>query len=79
MRVLWDIDEHATLFIEPNAEQAGAGRITLAVAGLDELLEGLAARRIEHKPIETYSNGRLALRTRVSSSRRPPRAGSLRR
>ena len=26
--VLWDIDEHATLFIEPNAEQAGAGRIT---------------------------------------------------
>ena len=34
--VLWDIDEHATLFIEPNAEQAGAGRITLAVAGLDE-------------------------------------------
>jgi hypothetical protein len=30
--VLWDLDEHATLFIEPNAEQAGAGRITLAVA-----------------------------------------------
>ena len=55
--VLWDIDEHATLFIEPNAEQAGAGRITLAVAGLDELLEGLAARRIEHEPIETYLNG----------------------
>ena len=55
--VLWDIDEHATLFIEPNAEQAGAGRITLAVAGLDALLERLAARRIEHEPIETYSNG----------------------
>ena len=54
---LWDIDEHATLFIEPNAEQAGAGRVTLAVAGLDELLEGLNARRIEHEPIETYSNG----------------------
>jgi catechol 2,3-dioxygenase-like lactoylglutathione lyase family enzyme len=55
--VLWDIDEHATLFIEPNAKQAGAGRITLAVAGLDELLEGLAARRIHHEPIVTYSNG----------------------
>ena len=55
--VLWDIDEHATLFIEPNAKQAGAGRITLAVVGLDELLNGLAARRIEHEPIETYSNG----------------------
>ncbi len=55
--VLWDIDEHATLFIEPNAAQAGAGRITLAVAGLDALLERLAAERIEHGPTETYSNG----------------------
>ena len=55
--VLWDIDEHATFFIEPNAEQAGAGRITLAVAGLDALLERLASERIEHEPVETYSNG----------------------
>jgi catechol 2,3-dioxygenase-like lactoylglutathione lyase family enzyme len=55
--ILWDIDEHATLFVEPNAARAGAGRITVAVAGLDALLEGLAARRIEHEPIETYSNG----------------------
>jgi hypothetical protein len=31
--------------------------VTLAVAGLDELLERLAAQRIEHEPIETYSNG----------------------
>ena len=35
--VLWEIDEHAWLFIEPNAARAGAGRITLAVAGLDAL------------------------------------------
>ena len=55
--ILWDIDEHATLFIEPNAAQAGAGRITLAVVGLDALLERLAAQRIQHEPIETYSNG----------------------
>src|SRR5205823_10690820 len=55
--VLWEIDEHATLFIEPNAAQAGSGRITLGVAGLDALLERLAAQRIEHEPIETYSNG----------------------
>jgi catechol 2,3-dioxygenase-like lactoylglutathione lyase family enzyme len=55
--VLWDIDEHATLFIEPDAARAGAGRITLAVAGLDALLERLAAQGIEHEPIETYSNG----------------------
>ena len=55
--VLWDLDEHATLFIEPNAAQAGTGRITFAVAGLDELLEHFAVQRIEHEPIETYSNG----------------------
>ena len=55
--VLWDIDEHATLFIEPNAAHAGAGRITLAVDGLDALLERLAGERIEHEAIETYSNG----------------------
>jgi catechol 2,3-dioxygenase-like lactoylglutathione lyase family enzyme len=41
----------------PNATQAGAGRITLSVAGLDALLEDLAAQRIEHEPIEAYSNG----------------------
>ncbi len=55
--ILWDIDEHATLFIEPNSAQAGAGRITLVVAGLDVLLERLAAQRIAHELIETYSNG----------------------
>jgi len=55
--ILWDVDEHATLFIEPNSAQAGAGRITLVVAGLDAHLEHLAAERIAHEPIETYSNG----------------------
>jgi catechol 2,3-dioxygenase-like lactoylglutathione lyase family enzyme len=42
--VLWEIDERAWLFIEPNAARAGAGRITLAVAGLDALLERLRCR-----------------------------------
>jgi catechol 2,3-dioxygenase-like lactoylglutathione lyase family enzyme len=55
--VLWEIDEHAWLFVEPNASQAGAGRITFAVTGLDELLKRLAAQGIEHEPLETYSNG----------------------
>jgi catechol 2,3-dioxygenase-like lactoylglutathione lyase family enzyme len=55
--MLWEIDERAWLFIEPNAAQAGAGRITLAVAGLDTLLQRLAAQRIVYEPIETYSNG----------------------
>ncbi len=55
--ILWDIDEHATLFIEPNAAQAGTARITLGVAGLDALVERLAAQGIGHEPVETYSNG----------------------
>jgi catechol 2,3-dioxygenase-like lactoylglutathione lyase family enzyme len=55
--MLWEIDEHACVFIEPNVAQAGAGRITLSVTGLDELLEHLTAQRIEHEPIETYANG----------------------
>jgi catechol 2,3-dioxygenase-like lactoylglutathione lyase family enzyme len=55
--VLWEIDQHAWLFIEPNAVRAGAGRITLAVAGLEALLERLASQGIEHEPIEIYSNG----------------------
>jgi hypothetical protein len=55
--VLWEIDEHPWLFIEPGANRAGAGRITLAVGGLDDLLEQLVARGIEHEPVETYSNG----------------------
>jgi catechol 2,3-dioxygenase-like lactoylglutathione lyase family enzyme len=55
--VLWDVDDHATLFIEPNAAHAGAGRITLAVGELDALLARLAADGITHEPIEIYSNG----------------------
>jgi hypothetical protein len=57
--VLWEIDKRAWLFIEPNAARAVAGRITLSVTGLDGLLERLAAR-IEHEPIETYPNRKLA-------------------
>ena len=55
--ILWDVDEHATLFIEPDAARAGTGRITFAVAGLDALLAQLISQGIEHEPIETYSNG----------------------
>jgi catechol 2,3-dioxygenase-like lactoylglutathione lyase family enzyme len=55
--MLWEVGEHATLFIEPNAAHAGGGRITFAVTGLDALLERLAAEDIGHAPLETYSNG----------------------
>lgn len=55
--ILWAVDERAWLFIEPNPRWAGAGRITLAVDGLDGLLERLDGERIAYEPIETYSNG----------------------
>jgi catechol 2,3-dioxygenase-like lactoylglutathione lyase family enzyme len=55
--ILWEIAAYATLFIELDAERAGTGRITLSVTGLNALLESLAARGIDHEPIETYSNG----------------------
>lgn len=55
--ILWDTDEHATLFIELDTARAGAGRITFAVAGLDAFLERLTAQHILHEPVETYSNG----------------------
>lgn len=50
--ILWDVDEHATLFIEADAARAGAGRITFAGVALDSLLEHLAAQGIEHELIE---------------------------
>jgi catechol 2,3-dioxygenase-like lactoylglutathione lyase family enzyme len=55
--VLWDLDDHATLFIEPDAASAGSGRITLGVSGLDRLLEHLDSEGIDYEPVETYSNG----------------------
>jgi catechol 2,3-dioxygenase-like lactoylglutathione lyase family enzyme len=55
--ILWQIGVSGTLFIEPDAERAGTGRITLSVTGLDALLEALAVRRIDHEAIEIYSNG----------------------
>ena len=55
--ILWETDDHATIFIEPDPAHAGAGRITLSVTALDPLLERLAAAGIGHEQVETYSNG----------------------
>ena len=61
--MLWEMDEHGWLFIEPNAPHAGAGRVTLAVSGLDALLDRIGVERIEHEP------------DRDLLERRPPREG----
>jgi catechol 2,3-dioxygenase-like lactoylglutathione lyase family enzyme len=78
--VLWEIDEHAWLLIEPNTARAGAGRITLAVAGLDALLERLAAQGIRARtdrdvlqrrpPRERPRSGRERDRVRRTAGRR---------
>jgi catechol 2,3-dioxygenase-like lactoylglutathione lyase family enzyme len=56
-KLLWEIEEHAPLFIEPDSARAGTGRLTLSVVGLDALLEALVARHIDRQAIEIYSNG----------------------
>ncbi len=55
--ILWDVLDHATLFIEPNPAHAGSGHVTFAVTGLDDLLADLADRKIDHEPVETYPDG----------------------
>jgi catechol 2,3-dioxygenase-like lactoylglutathione lyase family enzyme len=55
--MLWAIDQRAWVFIEPNAAHAGTGRITFEVAGLDALVERLAAHGIDHDRSRPYSNG----------------------
>lgn len=55
--VLWDVEEHATLFVEPDAARAGSGRVTFGVSGLDALLRRLRASGIDHQPVEVYPNG----------------------
>lgn len=55
--VLWDLAEAATVFIEPDAAHAGAGRITMVVAELDAVLSRLDAEGVAHGTVETYANG----------------------
>ena len=55
--ILWDIDEHATLFIEPNTARAWRGPHHLRRHRARRAARAPAAQRIEHEPVETYSNG----------------------
>jgi catechol 2,3-dioxygenase-like lactoylglutathione lyase family enzyme len=55
--LLWEIAEHAWVFIEPRAEHAGSGRVTISTTDLDALLAGLAERGIAHGEVHTYGNG----------------------
>jgi hypothetical protein len=55
--ILWEGRRARDAVHRAEPAQAGSGRITFAVAGLDALLEGLTERGIAYEPVETYSNG----------------------
>lgn len=54
---LWQVSETAWVVVDQHAERAGNALLTLGVDGLDEILARLAAKGIDHQPLETYDNG----------------------
>jgi catechol 2,3-dioxygenase-like lactoylglutathione lyase family enzyme len=57
---LWQVGANAWIVVdarEVRASRVGGTMITLGVTDLDDILARLAAHRIEHEPLETYSNG----------------------
>jgi catechol 2,3-dioxygenase-like lactoylglutathione lyase family enzyme len=57
---LWQVGANAWVVIDDRSMRAarvGGAMITLGVTDLNDILARLAARRIEHEPVETYGNG----------------------
>ncbi len=54
---LWEVSETAWLFVAEQPDRAGGALLTLGVEGLDDILSRLAARGVNHDPVETYGNG----------------------
>lgn len=57
VELVWDVEEHASVYVEVQPEQAGNGKITLFVDDLDTILAGLSGRGLEPESSETYDNG----------------------
>ena len=55
--MLWEIDEYAWLFIEPSAAGGRGPGSPSPSPGWTRSSRASPLRRIEHEPIETYSNG----------------------
>ena len=54
---VFDIDEHAYLYVEVLPDKAGIGFATLFLEEYDAWLAGAASRGVEPAEIETYDNG----------------------
>lgn len=54
---VFDVAEHAYLYVEVLPDKAGHGFATLFVEDFDELLSAIATRGIEPTSVETYDNG----------------------
>ena len=54
---VWEITEHAWLFIEERPERAGRSMHTIFVDDLDDRVGRIAAAGIEPSERETYGNG----------------------
>ncbi|MFT4232922.1 MAG: VOC family protein [Leucobacter sp.] len=54
---MWQVSEHAWLFIAPDPARAGGGLVTLGVEDLDPWLSRWGGVGIGHKPLEAYGNG----------------------
>lgn len=54
---VFDVEEHAYLYVEVLPDKAGRGFATLFVADYDERLAAIASRGLEPASVETYDNG----------------------
>jgi catechol 2,3-dioxygenase-like lactoylglutathione lyase family enzyme len=54
---VWQLEEHASVYIELLPDHAGHAKHTLFVDDLEDWVEGIAGRGIEPAERETYENG----------------------
>jgi catechol 2,3-dioxygenase-like lactoylglutathione lyase family enzyme len=54
---VFEVLEHAWLYVELRADHAGHGQITIFVDDLDERIAGITGRGLEPAHRETYGNG----------------------
>ena len=57
VEAVWELAEGRSVYVERRPEHAGHGLVTLFVADLAALVDGIASRGIEPHDDETYDNG----------------------